>query len=613
MDTILIYGSRGWIASQIIDHIYHKNIHFNIVEGQSRVDDINSLSKEIFKINPDIVICSIDRTGVKNLKNIENLQGVDTIYDNIRDNLYAPLNLASICERKNIYCVYIGTGCIYDGEKNKIFDEEDNPNFFGTNYSIVKGFTDRLMRQIPNLLNLRIRMPVGDEKHECNFLNEILSYKKFINKHNSITVLPSLMEHLIHLIQQRVVGTINFTNPDIITHNEILDIYKKELDPSFEYNNLNITEQNENLKAKISNTHLNTTKLLSLCPGVPNVKNAIENTINRYGQNLKINTNILITGGCGFIGSHMIKYLFDTYNNFRIINIDKLTYSGDIDNIPQNIRTSFRYKFYKGDICNENLILHILKYNKVDQIINFAAETHVDRSFDNKEVSNFTQTNIIGTATILKCIAKINKNIRLVHISTDEVYGDSDYSEKMKENDKLNPTNPYAASKAGAEFLVNSYIYSHEIDAVIVRCNNVYGPAQFPEKIIPKFCLQCLSNSYMTIHGDGLQKRSFIYISDVVEAINIIRKKSMSSEIYNIGVDEEITIKTVADMIHNIFEKKQQRIEFCEDRNYNDKRYYINSSKLMNLGWRPKVTFEKGLFFTSNWYKENFNNWVLKL
>lgn len=610
MKTLLIYGSKGWIASQIIDYIYINKLDFVIKRGVSRVDDINSLKSELNSCKPDIVLCCIGRTRGKKINSVDYLENDENLLENIRDNMFAPCMLGHLCQKYNLYCVYVGTGCIFDGYE-KIFQESDNPNFFGSKYSIVKGFTDRIMKEYDNVLNLRIRMPVSSQKNERNFLTKITTYKRVIDKQNSMTVLDSMMPHFFYLISNNITGTINFTNPGTISHNEILNMYTKMVDENFTYSNFTVDQQNLILKSKRSNNHLDTKKLSQLCPNVQNIKNAFESILTKYRKYNQASFRILVTGGCGFIGSHMIKHLFSKYKNILIVNVDKLTYSGELENIPLNIRNSDMYKFYKGDICDENLIKHVIEYNKIDQVIHFAAETHVDRSFNNNESQNFIRSNLFGTHNLLECMTSSSKNIRFLHMSTDEVYGDTNYKNKVDETHELNPTNPYSASKAGAEHLVNAYIYSFKLDAILIRCNNVYGAMQFPEKLIPRFCMQCLSDSNMTVHGNGEQKRSFVHVQDVVEAIDLLRLKGKLSEVYNIGVHEEHSVNEVAYMIQKIF-KKIDKIEHTGDRKYNDKRYFINNKKIRNLGWEPKIPFEKGLDDTAKWYSDNFKNWYDK-
>jgi dTDP-glucose 4,6-dehydratase len=311
--------------------------------------------------------------------------------------------------------------------------------------------------------------------------------------------------------------------------------------------------------------------------------------------------NLLITGGCGFIGSNFINYYFYKNTNCNIINIDTLYYCANVNNVNLDIQQSKRYKFIKGNICSSDLITHILEEYNITHIIHFAAQSHVDNSFHTP--LQYTQDNIVGTHTLLEC-SRLYKNLKLfVHVSTDEVYGESmfqvDENKKTEEN-ILCPTNPYAATKAGAELIVMSYYHSYKMPIIITRGNNVYGPNQYPEKLIPKFIKLLKENNKVTIHGDGSNLRSFIHSYDVATAFDVILEKGKIGEIYNIGANEENEY-SVLDIAKLLIKKMKQTelyddwIEYIEDRPFNDKRYYISNEKLKQLGWDISKDFESSL------------------
>ena len=307
---------------------------------------------------------------------------------------------------------------------------------------------------------------------------------------------------------------------------------------------------------------------------------------------------LLVTGGCGFIGSNFINYYFEKYENVNIICIDCLNYCASLDNININIRNSDRFKFIKGNICDYDLIKYILEEYKITHIIHFAAQSHVDNSFD--EPFKYVQDNIVGTHTILEAIKNVNKNIFLLHFSTDEVYGESNNNDIKTETSILCPTNPYSATKAAAEMLVLSYIYSFKLNIIITRGNNVYGPNQYPEKLIPKFINLLKNNKKCTIAGDGSSIRNFIHVYDVCTAVNIIMKKGIIGEIYNIGSDHsnEYSVMEVAIKLIKLIKQTDEYnnyIEFIEDRPFNDKRYFISNDKLTLLGWEQTINFDDGL------------------
>jgi len=309
---------------------------------------------------------------------------------------------------------------------------------------------------------------------------------------------------------------------------------------------------------------------------------------------------ILITGGCGFIGSNVINFIYPR-NNYLIINLDAMYYCANELNIDSDIRNSDNYIFIKGDICDQKLIDHILEFYKIEIIIHFAAQTHVENSFEDS--LQYTRDNILGTHTLLECCRQYGKIIKFIHVSTDEVYGESmlDVNEIHKtEHSILCPTNPYAATKAGAELIAQSYNHSFKFPIIITRGNNVYGPGQYPEKIIPKFIKLLKENKKVTIQGSGECVRAFLHSSDTATAFECILKKGKIGEIYNIGCDENMEY-SVLDIAKILIEKIKKTtdydrwIEYIEDRPFNDKRYYISNQKLKDLGWEITMPFEIGI------------------
>ena len=311
--------------------------------------------------------------------------------------------------------------------------------------------------------------------------------------------------------------------------------------------------------------------------------------------------NLLITGGCGFIGSNYINYIFNKYDDFNIINIDAMYYCASENNINKEVRDSERYKLIKGNLCSYDLLYHIVNDYKIDYIIHFAAQSHVQNSFE--DALQYTKDNIVGTHNLLEVVRKYGKLIKFIHVSTDEVYGESMIEKnenKKTEESILCPTNPYAATKASAELIAQSYYYSFNIPIIITRGNNVYGPNQYPEKIIPKFIKLLKENNKVTIQGDGSNVRAFIHVNDVVKAFDIILEKGIIGEIYNIGSDdnEEYTVKNVAEILIKKIKNTEnygEHIEYIIDRPFNDKRYYISNQKIKNLGWNINENFDEGI------------------
>ena len=310
--------------------------------------------------------------------------------------------------------------------------------------------------------------------------------------------------------------------------------------------------------------------------------------------------NLLITGGCGFIGSNFINYIFYK-NKYNIINLDTLYYCADEKNVNEDIRNHSNYTFIKGNICSEDFINHILNSYKIDYIIHFAAESHVQNSFTDS--LQYTKDNILGTHILLECCRKYNKIKRFIHVSTDEVYGESmlNINEQSKtEQSILCPTNPYAATKAGAELIAQSYNHSFNMPIIITRGNNVYGPNQYPEKLIPRFIKLLNENKKVTIQGDGSCVRAFLHSDDTSTAFECILEKGIVGEIYNIGCDEnmEYSVLDIAKILIKKIKNTDEYdkwIEYIEDRPFNDKRYYISNEKLKQLGWNITINLEDGL------------------
>jgi dTDP-glucose 4,6-dehydratase/UDP-glucose 4,6-dehydratase len=315
-------------------------------------------------------------------------------------------------------------------------------------------------------------------------------------------------------------------------------------------------------------------------------------------------TNILITGGSGFIGSNYINHLFMNYKNKTIINIDRLDYCSDINNVNQSLNTDNKYFFYKTDISNVDFIYHIFNLHNIDTIVHFAAQTHVDNSFCNSV--QFVIDNIVGTNYLLEVCRKYGKIQKFIHFSTDEVYGEVGLEDNgCSEKSLLNPTNPYAASKAGAEFMVRSYYYSFKLPVVITRCNNAYGPNQYHDKLIPKFINHLLNNEKCTIHGKGSSLRTFIHTDDISNAVDAVIKQGVINEVYNIGSFNELNVIQIYHKLMSLLKSTQEPNEWMkhvQDRNFNDMRYFVEIEKLEKLGWKECVDFTKGLNDTINWY-----------
>ncbi|KAL9237954.1 hypothetical protein vseg_012442 [Gypsophila vaccaria] len=320
--------------------------------------------------------------------------------------------------------------------------------------------------------------------------------------------------------------------------------------------------------------------------------------------------NILITGAAGFIASHVANRLVRDYPDYKIIVLDKLDYCSNLKNLNPS-RSSPHFKFIKGDIASADLVNYILTTEAIDTIMHFAAQTHVDNSFGNS--FEFTKNNIYGTHVLLEACKLTGPQIkRFIHVSTDEVYGETDEDAAIgnHEASQLLPTNPYSATKAGAEMLVMAYGRSYGLPVITTRGNNVYGPNQFPEKMIPKFILLAMKGLPLPIHGDGSNVRSYLYCEDVAEAFETILHKGEIGHVYNIGTLKERTVLDVAKEICNLFSRNpDETIKFVENRPFNDQRYFLDDQKLKRLGWSERTNWKEGLLKTMEWYVRNPDWW----
>ena len=322
-------------------------------------------------------------------------------------------------------------------------------------------------------------------------------------------------------------------------------------------------------------------------------------------------TSVLLTGGAGFIGSHVLNLLVPKYPNVHWVCIDKIDYCASTKNMKQ-VENLPNFKFVQGDICSPDIVRFVLNEYKVDTIMHFAAQSHVDNSFGNS--FQFTQSNVMGTHVLLEAAKNLGSKLkRFIHVSTDEVYGESTMEhgeEWFSESSSLRPTNPYAATKACAELLVGAYVTSFKMPCIITRGNNVFGANQYPEKLIPKFINLLEQGKACCLHGDGSHRRSFIYVEDVARAFDTVLHYGVTGETYNIGTEFEISNLEVTKALlenYGLQGKEDEHIVFVKDRDFNDRRYHIDNSKLMKLNWKPQVDFYEGLKRTIKWYRENQN------
>jgi dTDP-glucose 4,6-dehydratase len=314
---------------------------------------------------------------------------------------------------------------------------------------------------------------------------------------------------------------------------------------------------------------------------------------------------LLVTGGAGFIGSNFVHYILETYPDYEVINLDALTYAGNLENLKE-LEGNSRHRFVKGDICDAVLVDDLVK--QVDIIVHFAAESHVDRSIIDSAA--FVRTNVIGTHTLLEAARKAG-NLRFHHVSTDEVFGSLGAQDApFSETTPYDPRSPYSASKAGSDHLVRAYFHTHGLPVTISTCSNNYGPYHFPEKLIPLVITNLMEGKKIPVYGDGLQVRDWLHVQDHCRAIDTIIHKGKIGETYCVGGNGEKTNMEIVKTILDLLCRDESWIEYVQDRKGHDKRYAINFDKIKNeLGWEPQITFEQGIMQTVAWFQNNEAWW----
>lgn len=630
----LIYGHRGWIGGQLTALLTARGVGW--VGGAARGDDRAAVAAELEAVRPSRVVVLIGRThGVidgRECPTIDYLEQPGKLAENLRDNYVAPKTIMEECARLGIHCTYLGTGCIFsyddgaeggavhpcpdenwevrDREKEGVGDDEV-ATFAGSGYSAVKGRLDRDLEPLLGAcLVLRLRMPILDTAWGRNFITKIVGYEHVCSVVNSMSDLPSLLPMMVAMIEAREVGRFNFTNPGAISHNEVLTLYQAVCDPGFTWNNWTEAEQGRVLAAGRSNTTLRTEKLQKVANrlgvALPSIDVAVQRSLMEYSKGVS-GVRMLVTGGCGFIGSHFVNAVVGRGVADIVINVDAMHPVASHERVAPDVRSSFRYHFVKGDVTDLKLMKQLLTGWRITHVVHFAAQSHVTRSFE--ESLNYTKDNVVGSHTLLEaCRQWMNDGgrfVKFVHVSTDEVYGESQLdvdAQQFTEQSVLSPTNPYAATKAAAELIARSYHDSFGVPVVVTRGNNVYGPRQHEEKLIPRFVGLAKMGQKLTIEGDGSCVRAFLHVNDTVEAFLRVLEAGVPGQIYNIGCDEgaEVSVMDVARLVvrlvHGIDANVEDWIEYVRDRPFNDKRYYISNANLRGLGWEPKrLDFEESI------------------
>lgn len=314
--------------------------------------------------------------------------------------------------------------------------------------------------------------------------------------------------------------------------------------------------------------------------------------------------NLLVTGGAGFIGSNFIRHMLSLHPDCAVINLDALTYAGNRENL-RDAESNPRYTFVQGDIGDRDLVRSVMEKHRIDTVVHFAAESHVDRSIADPSI--FVKTNVLGTQTLLEA-ARVRNVERFIHISTDEVYG-STLKGSFKETDRLTPSSPYASSKAGSDLLALSYHTTFGLPVIVTRCTNNFGPYQYPEKLIPLFVTNLLDGKKVPVYGTGKNVRDWIHVEDHCRAVDFLLKKGHAGEIYNIGGGNERTNLEITGTILRLLQKDQSSVRYVTDRPGHDLRYSLDCTRLEQLGWKPVRSFEEGLVDTVAWYRNNEGWW----
>lgn len=313
---------------------------------------------------------------------------------------------------------------------------------------------------------------------------------------------------------------------------------------------------------------------------------------------------VLVTGGAGFIGNCFIRHMLEAHPDYKIVNLDALTYAGNLENL-YDVKDNPNYEFVHGDICDKQLVRQLAA--GCDMIVNFAAESHVDRSITGPEI--FIETNVKGTLNLLQAAKEFNIQ-RYLQVSTDEVYGSLGKTGYFTETTPLSPNSPYSASKASADMLVRAYYETYKLPVLTTRCSNNYGPYQYPEKLIPFFISKLLKGEKVPVYGDGMNVRDWLFVYDHCSAIDTVLHKGRVGEVYNIGGHNEKTNLEITHLILDAMNKDESSIEYVQDRLGHDRRYAISNDKITSeLGWKPSVTFEEGILLTIDWYLNN-QDWM---
>jgi len=572
-----------WLYITNVNFSWKDRIFIDYFKSQSNIE----LSVRYINVEQEMIDLSstkpIDRIILSNL-----FEKSDDDYYYI----FLPLYISNLCQQRDIHFTYLN---------------QEYENDCDSDHHI----RELLKLSHPKSLYLNFWMLMHEDISIWeNMLHQFISYShKFSVSHQYyLSVIHDILPILFSIIFCSKSGVYEMANPTPISYQQILDLYEEYLsvhiDTIHESLDVSYSSHNEIDTSRLEQEYFILPSYQSLQRLLKRIRkgNVIVNTVNLQQPK----TSILVTGGYGFIGSNLIHHLYHKFPKCLIINIDRLDYCSRRENLDDLLQSD-RLICYDIDLCDTNKLQDILITHSVQYIFHLAAQSHVDNSFNNS--LQFSQDNVYGTHSLLEASKNYGKLIRFLHVSTDEIYGETLQINPFDENVLPNPTNPYAATKVGAEYIVKSYYHCFELPIIIVRGNNVYGPRQFPEKMIPKFITNLLTDNKCTIAGNGLMMRNFVYVEDVCAGLVMVIEKGKIDEIYNIGSDDEKTVLSIAQLLISKLKKDDDdfhsHIRFIKDRYYNDFRYSINSNKIRKLGWKPKISFTDGLDKTIQFYTEN--------
>ncbi|CAF1127716.1 unnamed protein product [Adineta ricciae] len=497
------------------------------------------------------------------------------------------------------------------------FTTRNEPSESVSPTDIVQNATDELINIYPHIINAKIFTAITDEDLNDNTL--LAKFRSLWGENpeesHYITILSDALPILLALIHDgKISGQVDICNKGTISiqwfEQYLSKQIKRDLNGQKIVSGENITDTFERWNKSMITPE--TRHLYQAAFTLPNAATSIEQYLQQ--KSIQLNPNapriILVTGGCGFIGSTFINHWLETYPDDRIINIDRLDPVSNTKNIENS--SSPNYSLIVADISNKDIVLHLMKQYNITHIVHFAVQAHLDNSFGNS--ITFTETNVYGTHAVLEATRIYGKIQKFIHISTDEVYGESPDG-SYQETNLLNPLNPYAATIAAAEFLVKSYGESFKLSYCIVRLTNVYGPRQHIEKLIPAFVNNLLKGDKLTIHGDGKQQRLYIYVDDVIKAVESIFHRGKSKMVYNVSGEKELSVLEIAKKLLEKFhldQKADELIVHGKPRSFTEKRYSTTatSGAMKTLGWTAKVSFDEGLDRTIQWYREHSDYWT---